>query len=349
MSQSQKDIKPNPTYTEVRSPDVEWTKYRSKEYWEYRKNWSEYPKNLHVSDFPLHLDIETTSFCNLECTMCPRTIQKNKGVDYLEKDLEGATVFPLDLYKKIIDEGSENGLCSIKFQYLSEPLSDPHIVERVRYAKEKGIIDTMFNTNATLLDEEMSYKILEAGIDDIFFSVDSIVPDKYNKIRVGAEYQQVVENIKNFMKIKKENGYKKVQTRVSMVVLPGTPEKEVEAYQNFWLPIVGIVGFDEWVNHSLSRGEYQDYNPNFICAQPFQRIIITYDGICTPCCADDVRAYSIGDVKKNTIKEIWHGEKLQKLRDAHINSRYTDIDICKTCFAPFSKSNGATPDIIPDF
>ena len=171
---------------------------------------------------PVIYNIETTNACNMTCKMCPRTIQMKEGVGYLpENDAE----FPMDLYKKIIDEGAENGLCSIKFQYLGEPLADSHIVERIKYAKDKGILDTMFNTNATYLTEEMSHKLLEAGVDDIFFSVDSIIPEKYNKIRIGADYHDVVENIKNFMKIKKEGNYKHVQTRVSMVVLPGTPQE----------------------------------------------------------------------------------------------------------------------------
>jgi len=339
-----KEIKPWPTYTEIRSKDAVWTEHRSKEYWEYRKNWTEYPKNYFVSKFPLHLDIETTSYCNLECPMCPRTVLMKDGKDYLPgEDVE----IPMDLFKKVVDEGAENGLKSNKFQYLSEPLADSMIIERIKYAKDKGIIDTMINTNATYLTEKMSYDLLEAGLDDIFFSVDSIIPAKFNKIRVGAEYHEVVENIKNFMRIKKEEQYKHVQTRVSMVVLPGTKTDEIEAYKKFWLPIVETVGFDEWINHSSGHGEYSEYNPNFVCAMPFQRLFITYNGLCVPCCLDAKRQYVVGDAYKNTISDIWHGEKLTKMRELQINGKYRDVDLCRECYLPMSKSSGkATPEIV---
>jgi len=331
------DIKPFPTYKEVRDENLKWPKLRSAKYWEYRKNWVEYPKKMFVSDFPIHLDIETTSYCNLACTMCPRTIQMKEGSGYLpENDAE----LPMDLYKKIIDEGAENGLCSVKLQYLGEPTADSYLTERIKYAKDKGILDVMFNTNATLLTDELSHKILEAGIDDIFFSVDSIIPSKFNKIRVGADYYQVVENIKNFIKIKNEGGYDHVQTRTSMVLLPGTKDSEVEEYVKFWKPLVGIVGFDEWVDHSSGHGEYEEYNPNFVCAMPFQRMFILYDGICTPCCVDAKRAYVIGDANKTPIKEIWNGERFTKLREAHMNGKYTNIQICKECYIPFTKVKG---------
>lgn len=335
VSQIIKDIKPFPTYSEAKDENLEWPKHRSEEYWEYRRKWSEIPKNMEVTKFPIHLDIETTSYCNLLCVMCPRTIMVKEKTGYLE-DVE----LPMDLYKRIIDEGAQNGLCSVKLQYLGEPLADSKIVERIRYAKDKGILDIMINTNATLLTEEMSHKILEAGLDDIFFSIDSIDPTKYNKIRIGAEYYSVIDNIKKFLKIKEEGGYKHVQTRTSMVVLPGTKPEEIKRYLDFWKPLVGIVGFDEWVDHSSGHGEYEDYNPEFVCAMPFQRMFILYDGRCTACCVDSKRAYVIGDANKQTITEIWHGEKLTKLRNAHITGHYRDIDMCKQCYIPHSKSAG---------
>jgi len=345
MMEATKDIKPNATYSEARSADLEWPKHRGKEYWEYRKKWNEYPKKMHVSDFPLHLDIETTNICNLKCSMCSRTIQIEDGT-YVD-----IGTMPMDMYKKIIDEGSKNNLCAIKLNYLGEPLLDKYIIERIQYAKSHGIIEVMFNTNASILTEDMSHKLLEAGLDSIFFSVDGINPDTFNKIRIGTDYDTVVNNILNFLRIKNEGNYKHVQTRTSMTVLPGM-EKEAEEYTKFWLPKVGQVGFGEWVDArgkgtiqisgTKKSGEvhsYDNYNPDFVCAQPFQRMFIMYDGICTPCCTDVGRGYIIGDIKKNTVKEIWKGERFSKLREAHIGGRYMDIEICRQCYVPHAQKD----------
>lgn len=331
MGTENETMKINGTYSEKRLDDLEWPKHRSKEYWDYRKNWTDFPRRYHVSPFPIHLDIETTNVCNLECPFCPRTIQINDGT------YSDIGTMNMNLYKKIIDEGAENGLCSIKLNYLGEPLLDKYIIERIKYAKEKGIIEVMFNTNATALTEQMSHKILEAGIDSVFFSVDSIIPEEFNKMRPGADYHQVVKNIKNFIKIKDEGNYRHVQTRTSMVVMP-TNAHEVEEYTSFWLPIVGIVGYGEWVVHSSSHGEVEDYNPDFVCSQPFQRMFIMYDGVCTPCCVDDGRGYVLGNVTKNTVKEVWHGDIYKKLRDAQTSGNYKDIDICKRCYLPDAKT-----------
>jgi len=320
-------IKINPTYTET-TVDEEWKKYRTKEYWDYRKQWIENPKNKIVGNFPIHLDLETTSYCNLECVMCPRTILMNRGLDYLKgEDKE----ISWELYKKIIDESSKEGLKSIKFQYLGEPLADSLIIKRIKYAKSKGIIDTMFNTNATLLDRGTSQEVLKSGIDNVFFSVDSIIPEKYEKIRVNANYDEVVENIKTFMILKKAI-YPHINTRISMVVLPGTTQKELNDFKDFWLPIVGTVGFDKWINHANLK-EHKT-NAGFICVQPFQRLLIKYDGTVSPCCNDALKEFPVGNVNYQTIKEIWKGNKIQQLRNAHVKGNYKDIDICKKCIVP---------------
>lgn len=342
MTQVIKDIKPNATYSEVRAPNLEWPKHRSKEYWEYRKKWNDYPKKMIVPDFPLCLDIETTNICNLLCPMCSRTIQIKDG------SYSDIGTMSMKLYKKIIDEGSENNLYSIKLNYLGEPLSDKFILERIKYAKEKGVLDVMFNTNAALLTEEMSHKLLDAGLDSIFFSVDGINPDSFNKIRIGTNYETVVNNIKNFVKIKNEKQCKHVQTRVSMTVLPNLT-KEIEPFTNYWLPIVGQVGFGEWINYS-GKGTVTDkiknpfatqyeYNPDFVCSQPFQRMFIMWDGVCTPCCPDVGRGYVTGNANDIPIKEIWHGKMYNNLRKAQIEGRYPDIKICKDCYMPCSKKN----------
>ena len=145
------DTKPNATYGEIRKTGdepMEWELNRGTEYWEYRKKWEEYPKKQIVPEGPLHLDIETTNLCNLKCKMCPRTVSVNKG--------EFRTgVIEFEFYSYLIDQGADFNACSVKFNYLGEPLVHPDVVKQVAYAKRRGFIEVMFNTNGTLLNSEM--------------------------------------------------------------------------------------------------------------------------------------------------------------------------------------------------
>lgn len=330
-----RDVKPNATYGEIRRNPTEqmtWEKHRPPEYWEYRRRWVEDPKQGIVPDFPLCLDIETTNVCNLDCIMCPRTV-------YIARGTYGPIgMMDYDVYRRIIDEGSRYDLPSVKLQYLGEPLAHPDLSKQIKYAKDAGVLDVMFNTNATLLTAEKAHEILEAGLDSIFFSVDSFSPEKFNRIRIGADYDQVVSNILQFMEIKRAGSYDKVHTRVSMTVMENDIEELVE-FKDFWLQHVDVVGYG--VYHDVNEdGIDSPYNPNFTCAQPFQRMFVMWDGVTTPCCVDDHRGYKTGNVSANSLHDIWHGRPYQRMRAAQLNGAYKEIGICKKCYVPYTELDG---------
>jgi MoaA/NifB/PqqE/SkfB family radical SAM enzyme len=331
----QRDVKPNATYGEIRAISdglMEWERHRGPAYWEYRRRWVEYPRQCIVPEFPLCLDIETTNVCNLDCIMCPRTV-------YIARGTYGPIgMMDFDLYRGLIDQGARYGLPSVKLQYLGEPLAHPDLPKQIRYAKQAGVLDTMFNTNATFLTEEKSHEILNAGIDNVFFSVDSIYPDKFNAIRVGARYEQVVENIMRFCKIKRRGGYAHVQTRVSMTVMESDVEELVK-FKDFWLQHVDVVGFGLY-HDVLQDGIESPYNPSFTCAQPFQRMFVMWDGACTPCCVDDHRGYVTGNARLTPLKEIWDGPAYRRLRELQRTGRYKEVGICRKCYVPYTALDG---------
>lgn len=313
----------NKTYNEYTVSD-RWKKYRSPEYFEYRRKWSENPKDMILEDFPIHLDIEITNYCNLVCTMCPRTVRIKQGTfgKLLHMDFE--------LFKKLIEEGATNGVSSVKFNYLGEPLMHPNIVEMVKYCKDKGIIDVIFNTNGMLLNEEMSRNLLEAGIDGLFISFDSINKEEFESIRVGAKYEKVIENVKKFYEIRNsQEKYWKTQIRISKVLFPEEKEKDILAFIEMWKDTVDAVGFGSLMD--VGKNKDVPYNPNYRCDQPWQRLFVGTDGIAFPCCSDYNTDYVVGNIYEHTLKEIWQGEPYRRLREAHAKGKYNEIEICKKC------------------
>lgn len=161
---------------------IKWLNSKSERYHEYRRKWAENPVNFIDEGYPLNLDIEASSACNLRCPMCPRTVVMKNS----DKTREYSKHFDFSLYQRLIDEAAKLGIYAVKLNWLGEPLMNPRIVDMVRYAKSKGIEDVIMNTNATLLTEKMSRELISAGIDRIFFSFDSPYKDAYEKIRGGG-------------------------------------------------------------------------------------------------------------------------------------------------------------------
>jgi radical SAM protein with 4Fe4S-binding SPASM domain len=324
-------VNPNATYKEIQFQSrPEWEKGKSKAYWDYRRKWQEYPQQQIVGPFPIHLDIETTNACNLRCPMCPRTVllQQNRffRVQFMD----------FDFYRSLIDQGVEHGLSSVKLNYLGEPLLHPDVVRQVKYAKDRGLVDVMFNTNGTLLTEELSRQLLGAGLDKIFFSFDAHRKEEYEKIRVGANFEKTVENIQTFARLKKSNGHGQTETRVSMV-LHRNEEEKFQALVAMWQGTVDTIGFGYYVERNPEKIKEQKPVEGFICAQPWQRMFVMADGTVTACCVDERREYVLGNARKEKLADIWGGEPARCLREAHGKGQYSRIAMCRKCYVPIAE------------
>lgn len=327
----------NSTYHEVINDFArQWESRKSDEYKEYRRMWVDNPKNFILRSAPLHLDIEPTSACNLKCPMCPRTVILNDPEK--KKNFHIATM-KLETYKRLIDEAVEIGVYSVKLNWLGEPLVHPDIVEMVRYAKEKGIIDVMFNTNAVLLTEKMTKDLILAGLDKLFFSFDSPFKEKYESIRVGADFEVTLENIKRVVKLRESMGKTSPLTRVSMVLM----EENKDEYEKFVELFKDIVDTVAYVEYRAPLGEEHSLDKSvtdFACSQLWQRMFIAADGDVIVCCTDSEKGYLAGNIHNDTIKNIWNNPEYSQIRDFHENGQYYKVDICRKCDLTLKRQDG---------
>lgn len=304
-----------------------WESNKNKEYFEYRKQWSENSKNKIIAKVPLHLDIETTDLCNLKCPMCARTValenKVNKNQGYMSKDD----------FRKIIDQAKELGVYSVKLNYIGEPLLHKDLIWQIDYAKKAGIIDVMLNTNGLLLTKELSEQILKAGLDKIMFSLDAISPDLYEKIRVGSNLGKVIDNIFNFCKLRNES-YPDTQIKLTMLMYEGNDEFkfQFEAMKIMWKNLVDAISYGYCVEKDLTKQQKLIKNPNFCCEQLFQRLVLKYNGHVVPCCLDEYNQYSLGNWRTELLKNIWNNEKQTFIREKHLTGNYDHIEMCSKCY-----------------
>jgi radical SAM protein with 4Fe4S-binding SPASM domain len=325
-----KEYNANKSYHEVTYSN-KWEEYRDAKYFEYRDKWVELPKTKTISNFPLHLDIETTNVCNLKCPMCARTIL------LANKEFSNQGYMSKDEYKKIIDEAVENGVYSIKLNYLGEPLLHKDIIWQVEYAKKAGVVDVMLNSNGDLLTQEMSQNLLEAGLDKLFISFDAISPDIYETQRKGTSLGKVIDNLYYFCKLRNEK-YPKTYIRVSMVMYETDEFRaQFEGLKAMWKNLVDAVGYGFYVEKDYSKMNKYPKVDGFYCEQLFQRMFLKYNGNVTVCCVDDKDRYIVGNWREQSLKDIWNSEKYKSIREKHMNKEYYDIDMCSECYLPVAK------------
>lgn len=158
-------------------------------------------RHKETAALPFKLKMESSSVCNLKCIMCPHNekigLKRNKGFLKFEN------------FKYVFDQINP---CYLNLTGIGEPLMNPDIFKIVKYAKKRNAI-IKFDTNATLLTKENIDKILDTKIDVLSISVDGADKKSYEKIRIGANFNQVKTNIKNLVD---ERNKQKSKTKIHM-------------------------------------------------------------------------------------------------------------------------------------
>ncbi len=284
-------------------------------------------------NFPIQIDFELNATCNLACPMCPLSVEVNSTKKHF--------IFPINIFKKIIDEGVQKGLMAVRLNYLNEPLLRDDLEDFITYAKRKGILDIYFSTNGMLLTEDRAKKIVESGLDRIQISIDSFSESIYKQMRPGGNYNKVKQNILNLIKIKEQMGSITPLIRVNFVRTE-INEHELESFVKFWKDRVDMIGVQEMIKAPKSSKDLKSRTTTridkFRCAFPNKLLVITAEGNVLPCCTFYGDEMPLGnffeEYNKNnniTLESFWNHTDICKLREIHKKAAYKTHEICKKC------------------
>lgn len=272
--------------------------------------------------------METIKACNARCKMCSHTDwEKNR-------DKVMSPVF----FKKIVQEmaGCNEWIESVCLSRNGEPTLDKHLAHRVSLLKQAGIRKTTFSTNGQLLNSKLVMDLMEAGLDDIMVSIDSLNKEVFEKIRIGLNFDVVLANTLNLIKLR--NQYKPdMNIRVRMVKMKENAQ-ELDHYISFWKtklkPTDDIYAMDmhSWGNQLFSEESSKvDFYADKPCVSPFSTMIILVDGT-VPFCGNDYNGkIKMGDLTNSSIKEIWKDQPFSKARHLHATGQRNDIHMCRGC------------------
>jgi len=299
------------------NPQDKWVDYIIYRY-KFRMN----PIEFKLESFPPYVLIEPTSICNIRCIMC---FQVDKS--FTKKEYMGR--MPWEIFTKAVDEIAENNCQAITIASRGEPTLHPQLGEMLMYIKNKDILDLKLNTNATRLTEKLSRDILEAEVKELVFSVDAGTKETYESIRVKGKFDEVVNNIKNFNKIRKnEFPNSKTTTRISGVKVKDS--QDIKQMIEFWKEEVDEVA----IKNAIPRWDSYNNKTNNItkpCSQLWERMYVWYDGTLNPCDFDYKSNLNVGNINNITIKEAWNNMLYKNLRKNHTNKNRGLHNPCDRC------------------
>ena len=294
-------------------------------YRKYRESWEEMPKQRKVGEYPVLVDIELASNCNLRCPMCYTTTQHFK--DNVKRKL-----MRWDLYKKVIDEIAYN-VPAVRLSWRGESTLHNKFVEAVEYAKSRGIGEISFLTNGYRLELDYFKRLVDAGADWITVSFDG-VGEEYNKIRAPLKYEDTLKMLKDAMNYKRERGLNKPLIKVQGI-WPSI-RHDPQGFYDTMKEASDLVAFNPLIDYlGIDNEEDIIFEENFACPQIFQRLFVSSTGDVMMCNSDEYGEEIVGNATFQTIHEIWHGAPLTKIREAHGRTDgFKEIPLCKKCFYP---------------
>jgi radical SAM protein with 4Fe4S-binding SPASM domain len=280
-------------------------------------------KQARVPAGPLTLAIESTAKCNLFCPMCPR-----ETIYFPPKDME------MPLFRKIIDETRDFLEFAVPYG-LGEPLLNPEIYDMIAYCRKLGV-PTGISTNATVLTEKASRRLIEAGLDYIIFAFDGATQETFEKYRKGASFEKVRAHILGFLRIKKELR-SRIFCIVQVVKLKDNVRELPELVRMWRIEGINEVRIKKDEVHNEGSAIPGDHGARPPLRHPCYLLwrgpmYIHYDGTVYPCCYI-YPSEPVGNVKREPFSRIWNSEPMMRLRTAHIRGDLSSYPACRNCCA----------------
>lgn len=263
------------------------------------------------------VQIESTNICNARCVFCPRDrMQRRQGI------------MDMGLYARVVDECADLGIHHLRLHNYGESFIDRQLVEKIRYAKQRGIREVGLISNGSLISEEAARGVIDAGLDAINISIDAAGKETFERTRVGLSYDRVIGNIEHLLRIRGEAGRTRPKLILSFVRRDDSDEEE--AFVAKWLgraDKIHVTALHNWAGTLHGRSDVR-----FPCYRQWLTFTVLWDGRVALCCADFDGRVVLGDVRTHSIREIWNAEPYRKARSEHLLNGGPDI--CRTCDLP---------------
>ncbi len=264
--------------------------------------------------------VEFTNRCSARCQICPREqfTQRLQDMDW-------------DLYKKVIDDAASYDIDMLNTCGYGETFLDKLMFARLRYARKKLPDARIYVSSTCFQMDESKYREVAEYVDILKISFYGMSRQTYEASHRGnLKYNVSLHNILGFLEYIAHSP-KKPYVSILLTVTE-TNQGDVKTFIDYWTPLVDEVMV--WKPHNFAGGRrYRqiDRANQKSCGRPFNGPpIITASGKVSICCFDFNSQLIIGDMKTQTLEEVFHSEALRKIQQAHRDNDFRGL-ICQDC------------------
>ncbi len=288
---------------------------------------------------PTTLSIEPTTSCNLRCPECPSGLRSFTRPTGMLHD---------QLFEKVILQ-SKSYLSWLHLYFQGEPFLNPRFLEMVKFADQNKLF-TSTSTNAHYLDSQNVKRVLESGLKQLIISMDGITQEVYERYRVGGNLEKVQKGLELLI-AERERNQQTFPRVILQFLVTGQNEHQIPALKTWaekmkvdelQLKTTQIYEFENGSELIPSNLGYSRYIPTKAgkwklkkklenkCWRMWQGAVVTWDGQVVPCCFDKDASHVMGELKSESLLDVWTSHAYQVFRNQLFDDR-SQIEICRNC------------------
>jgi MoaA/NifB/PqqE/SkfB family radical SAM enzyme len=274
--------------------------------------------------------IETLAGCNARCVFCPI------GDEEIRRGMPMGRM-SAELFHGILDQLAAAPPRHVIPCFANEPFLDKRLIDWLIALRERVPTSKVtVVTNGSLLTEEVSRRLLDTGVPDLLsISFQGLDKASYEASMGTLDFDETLERVLRLLAMKRERAARRPDVKVNMIATKLVADGIREA-RRFWREQGVELDVDTVENRggSVPLTELAGTTvPYTDCRRPFNTLVITFDGEVPVCCVDFQRKAIVGDVRTQSIQDIWHGERLMAIRGGFLDEtrRYQLPKICRDC------------------
>jgi radical SAM protein with 4Fe4S-binding SPASM domain len=278
---------------------------------------------------PDSLLVEITTYCNMKCPGCVRTIEAGKAGwqnRHMSPEDFRHIVETMPTVRQLIPQG------------IGEPSLHPHLPELLRTARgSRKFHSVTFITNGLAREPAYYARLFESGLTGLTVSVDSLDAELAEHLRAGTS----VERLKTVIRFLAHRFPRKVNVRSTVSRLNAHamprlardlselaeltwyigPYEDLGDHPDYCLGVEERREFRERIESAAARcGNLRVEADSLIpkpgpCRLSWTAPAVTVEGYLTPCCRIlDRNVFNYGSVLQRSFSEVWNSQETQRAR-----------------------------------
>lgn len=294
---------------------------------------------------PMAVSIVSSQACNIRCEYCLHSlsneelnkrnfVQKNMTWDTFIKAVEMLKDFP-------------ERIKSISLSGQGEPLCNPLFPDMVSFVKKAGITDDVsVITNGLLLNRENIVKIIDAGLDRMFISLQGMTEEKYEEVcGKKIDFEEFVSNLTFLYEYSR--GKCMINIKIADIALePGDKEKFFDVFGNICdkihietiKPLYADVDYTDMLGKNLTEMTVtrfgRPHKKQSACYLSFYMMSVTPMGEIRPCGAPFQGCKGLGNINSTTLVDAWNSTARKKFLIDMLTKKRFENNVCKDCDYP---------------